>query len=111
MLVTVEEKSYGYSRFYRFVFKNDYTKQEVTAIIQVQGYIPDRADFFRIDVDTVFASADDGMYSYQIFTYGNSIDTPFDNQMLVEVGLMTLVSERGGPVVYETSSKKYVTYG
>lgn len=111
MLVTVEENSYGYSRYYRFVFKNDYTKDEITAIIPVQGLIPDRADFFPIDVDTVFANSDDGLYSYQIFTYGNAEDSPFDNPMLVEVGMMRLMGPPALPIQYETLPKKYITYG
>ena len=95
-LVTLTESTTLTSPYYLFVFTNVSTKVQykinVNSTSDTSDY-PDRINVFSFDTITLFASAQAGQFSYEIYEQESSSNLDPSGLNLVECGKMLLQPE------------------
>lgn len=93
-LVTLTESTTLVAPYYLFVFTNVSTKVEYKVIVNsaddLSSY-PERFNLFSIDVSTLFATAQAGQYSYEVYEQASSTNTNITGLNQVECGKMKLL--------------------
>lgn len=92
-LVTLNESTTLVNPYYLFVFTNVSTKVVYTQIVNstsdTSDY-PDRINIYSFNTITLFASAQAGQYSYEVYEQASSTNTNPTGLNLVECGKMLL---------------------
>lgn len=92
-LVTLNESTTIVNPYYLFVFTNVSTKvvynQIVNSTSDTSEY-PDRINIYTFNTVTLFATAQAGQYSYEVYEQESSINTNPSGLNLVECGKMLL---------------------
>jgi hypothetical protein len=92
-LVTLNESTTLVNAYYLFVFTNVSTKvvykQIVNSTSDTSSY-PDRINIYSFNTITLFASAQAGQYSYEVYEQASSTNTNPTGLNLVECGKMLL---------------------
>ena len=92
-LVTLNESTTLVNPYYLFVFTNVSTKvvykQIVNSTSDTSSY-PDRINIYSFNTITLFASAQAGQYSYEVYEQASSTNTNPTGLNLVECGKMLL---------------------
>jgi hypothetical protein len=92
-LVTLNESTTLVNPYYLFVFTNVSTKVVYTQIVNstsdTSSY-PDRINIYSFNTITLFASAQAGQYSYEVYEQASSTNTNPTGLNLVECGKMLL---------------------
>lgn len=92
-LVTLNESTTIVNPYYLFVFTNVSTKvvynQIVNSASDTSSY-PDRINIYTFNTITLFATAQAGQYSYEVYEQQSSINTNTSGLNLVECGKMLL---------------------
>jgi hypothetical protein len=92
-LVTLNESTTIVNAYYLFVFTNVSTKVVYTQIVNstsdTSSY-PDRINIYSFNTITLFATAQAGQYSYEVYEQASSTNTNPTGLNLVECGKMLL---------------------
>ena len=92
-LVTLTESTTIAVPYYLFIFTNVSTKVEykinINSITDSSEY-PDRINIFSFNTITLFANAQSGQYSYEVYEQESSTNLDPDGLNLVECGKMLL---------------------
>jgi hypothetical protein len=92
-LVTLNESTTLVNPYYLFVFTNVSTKVVYTQIVNstsdTSDY-PDRINIYSFNTITLFATAQAGQYSYEVYEQASSTNTNPTGLNLVECGKMLL---------------------
>jgi hypothetical protein len=92
-LVTLNESTTLVNPYYLFVFTNVSTKvvykQIVNSTSDTSSY-PDRINIYSFNTITLFATAQAGQYSYEVYEQASSTNTNPTGLNLVECGKMLL---------------------
>jgi hypothetical protein len=92
-LVTLNESTTIVNAYYLFVFTNVSTKVVYKKIVNstsdTSSY-PDRINIYSFNTITLFASAQAGQYSYEVYEQASSSNTNPSGLNLVECGKMLL---------------------
>ena len=95
-LVTLSESTTLTNPYYLFVFTNVSTKVQykinVNSTTDTSDY-PTRINVFSFDVETLFASAQAGQFSYEVYEQESSSNLDPSGLNLVECGKMLLQPE------------------
>lgn len=95
-LVTLTESTTLVDPYYLFIFTNVSTKVEYKINISSSSdssVYPDRINVFSFNTITLFANAQAGQYSYEIYEQESSSNLDPDGLNLVECGKMLLQPE------------------
>jgi hypothetical protein len=92
-LVTLNESTTIVNAYYLFVFTNVATKVEYKKVVNstsdTSAY-PDRINVYNYNTITLFATAQAGQYSYEVYEQSSSTNTNPSGLNLVECGKMLL---------------------
>jgi hypothetical protein len=92
-IVTLNESTTISNPYYLFVFTNVSTKVEYKIIVNsasdTSSY-PERANIYTFNTITLFATAQAGQYSYEVYEQSSSSNTNPSGLNLVECGKMLL---------------------
>ena len=92
--VTLTESTTLTNPYYLFVFTNVATKVVYKVIVNSTSDLspyPERYNLYSIDVSTLFATAQAGQYSYEVYEQASSTNTDITGLNLVECGKMKLL--------------------
>lgn len=92
-LVTLNESTTIVNAYYLFVFTNVSTKVEYKTIVNSTSdtsLYPTRINIYNFNTITLFATAQAGQFSYEIYEQVSSVNTNPDGLGLVECGKMLL---------------------
>ena len=92
-LVTLNESTTIVNPYYLFVFTNVSTKVVYTQIVNSSSdtsSYPDRINIYTFNTITLFATAQAGQYSYEVYEQQSSSNTNPSGLNLVECGKMLL---------------------
>jgi hypothetical protein len=92
--VTLTESTTLTNPYYLFVFTNVATKVVYKVIVNSTSDLspyPERYNLYSIDVSTLFATAQAGQYSYEVYEQASSTNTNITGLNLVECGKMKLL--------------------
>jgi hypothetical protein len=92
--VTLTESTTLTNPYYLFVFTNVATKVVYKVIVNSASDLspyPERYNLYSIDVSTLFATAQAGQYSYEVYEQASSTNTNITGLNLVECGKMKLL--------------------
>lgn len=92
-IVTLNESTTIENPYYLFVFTNVSTKVEYKIIVNSASdtnQFPERANIYQFNTITLFASAQAGQYSYEVFEQESSTNLNPSGLNLVECGKMLL---------------------
>jgi hypothetical protein len=92
-VVTLNESTTLVNPYYLFVFTNVSTKVVITKIVNSTSdtsLYPERVNIYQFDTVTLFATAQAGQYSYEVYEQQSSTNTNPSGLNLVECGKMKL---------------------
>lgn len=92
-IVTLNESTTITNPYYLFVFTNVSTKVQYKIIVNSASdtsEFPERANIFQFNTITLFASAQPGQYSYEVFEQKSAVNLNPSGLNLVECGKMLL---------------------